>query len=48
MKITSAVNVPKPAAIQYCERQPGQIGRVCAATMVDINAPIVKASDTQE
>ncbi len=40
--------MPSTAAIQYCERQPGQIGSVCAATAVDINAPIVNASDTQE
>ena len=37
---------PSAVAIQYCERQPGQIGSVFAAISVDISAPTVNASDT--
>ena len=44
----SAVQPPSTEAIQYCDRQPGQIGSVLAATMVDISAPMVNASDTHE
>jgi hypothetical protein len=42
----SAVTAPRIAAIQNCGRQPGNSGNVCAATAVDISAPMVKASDT--
>ena len=42
------MTAPSTAAIQYCDANPARSATCARRTAVDINAPIVNASDTHE